>query len=220
MLYIIGGVLFFSIVINLILFLKNKNLEKKKKDLKRGLKDSIEQKDILFNQQKNNSSGNKNSNVSSYEHQNLKIENQNLKRELSELKKSDEKKTYTKSNESISTTVELDIPTPVHTNRTVYLASPFQDSTFADEDASNVKTQSTIYQVDFNERTNIGVLSLIQDADFSKALNSPDSYLETACIYDNEYNNNSREIRVSEKGEIRLEGEDWIVTKKVRIKFI
>ena len=44
--------------------------------------------------------------------------------------------------------------------------------------------------------------------------------LETACIFDNEYFNNARGIKVLEKGEIKLEGEDWKVTKKVRIKFI
>ena len=51
-------------------------------------------------------------------------------------------------------------------------------------------------------------------------LNSDYSYLETACMYDNEYNHNARSVKLVEPGEIRLSGEDWIVTKKVRIKFI
>lgn len=108
-----------------------------------------------------------------------------------------------------------------HTNSNlIYLSSPFQNLTFANEDASKGKTLNSLYQVDFNEQMQTGYLTILVDADLSKALNSPDSYIETACIYENEYFNNARAIKIIEKGEIKLDGEDWIVTKKVRIKFI
>ena len=216
LLYIIGGILFLSIVINFFLLSKNKVLEKKKNSLKRELKSNIEQKNDMFTQQSNNSNRDNKVNTSSDENKKLLNQIDNLEKRILELKL----KNSTLSNENFSPTVDLDIPNQVNANRVIYLASPFQDSTFADEDSSSVKTTNTIYQVDFDEQTSIGVLSLIQDADYSKALNSPDSYLETACIYDNEYSNNAREVRVIEKGEIKQEGEDWIVTKKVRIKFI
>jgi hypothetical protein len=219
--YIIGGVLLLSIVINLILILKNKDLGKNKKRLENKLKTKREENDKLkFELQKCFGGNRRSPEGSSSELQKLKIENNKLKGELSELKKVDYKKTPKKSDESISTTVEFDTPSQDHVNKIIYLTSPFQDSTFADEDSSDVKTQNTIYQVDFDAQTNLGILSLIQDADYSKALNSPDSYLETACIYDNEYTHNATSVKVTEKGKIRLEGEDWKVIKKVRIKFI
>jgi uncharacterized membrane protein len=118
-----------------------------------------------------------------------------------------------------SVSIDLDLPQQKSSNL-IYLSSPFQNLTFANEDSSKEKTSNSLYLVEFNEQMQTGVLSVIVDADLSKALNSPDTYLETACTYDNEYSNNARAIKVTETGEIKLEGEDWIVTKKVRIKFI
>ena len=102
-------------------------------------------------------------------------------------------------------------------SRFIYLCGKL---TFANEDASKEKTLDSLYLVEFDKQMQTGELSVIADADLSRALNSPDSYLETACAYDNEYFNNARTIQVTEKGEIKLDGEDWTVTKKVRIKFI
>ena len=121
--------------------------------------------------------------------------------------------------EIISETTELEV-SKQHLTEIIYLSSPFQNLTFADEDASKEKTLDSLYLVEFDKQTQIGELSVIMDADFSKALNSPDFYLETACTYDNVYFNNARAVQVTEKGEIKLDGNDWNVTKKVRIKFI
>lgn len=118
-----------------------------------------------------------------------------------------------------SVSIDFDLPQQKSSNL-IYLSSPFQNLTFANEDASKVKTPNSLYLVEFNQQMQTGELSVLVDADLSKALNSPDAYLETACAYDNEYSNNARAISVTEKGEIKLEGADWIVTKKVRIKFI
>jgi len=54
----------------------------------------------------------------------------------------------------------------------------------------------------------------------SRALNSPNLYLETVCDYENQYNTLSKGIKVINKGEVSLEGEDWVVKKKIKIKFI
>jgi hypothetical protein len=121
--------------------------------------------------------------------------------------------------EIISETTELEV-SKQYSPEIIYLSSPFQNLTFANEDASKEKTLDSLYLVEFDKQMQTGELSVIADADLSRALNSPDSYLETACAYDNEYFNNARTIQVTEKGEIKLDGEDWTVTKKVRIKFI
>ena len=160
----------------------------------------------------------------------LKITEDKYKREVDSLKKEIEilknnsasayERTITKTfSETPSQSINLEVPQQ-NTGNLIYLSSPFQNLTFANEDASNNKTLNSLYQVEFNEQMQTGELSVLVDTDLSKALNSPDSYLETACTYDNEYNNNARAIKIIEKGQIKLDGEDWIVTKKVRIKFI
>ena len=121
--------------------------------------------------------------------------------------------------EIISETTELEV-SKQHLTEIIYLSSPFQNLTFADEDASKEKTLDSLYLVEFDKQMQTGELSVIMSADFSRALNSPDSYLERACTYDNVYFNNARAVQVTEKGEIKLDGNDWNVTKKVRIKFI
>ena len=121
--------------------------------------------------------------------------------------------------EIISEITELEV-SKKHSTEIIYLSSPFQNLTFANEDASKEKTLDSLYLVEFDEQMQTGELSVMVDADLSRALNSPDSYLETACTYDNEYFNNARAIQVTEKGEIKLDGDDWNVTKKVKIKFI
>tara|TARA_B100000787_G_scaffold115991_1_gene86563 strand:+ start:574 stop:1812 length:1239 start_codon:yes stop_codon:yes gene_type:complete len=121
--------------------------------------------------------------------------------------------------EIISETIELEV-SKQHLSEIIYLSSPFQNLTFANEDASKEKTLNSLYLVEFDKQMQTGELSVMVDADLSRALNSPDSYLETACTYDNEYFNNARAIQVTEKGEIKLDGDDWNVTKKVKIKFI
>ena len=151
----------------------------------------------------------------------------NLKRRLIKIEDTDRISDKYSSNppssermpETISETTELEVSNQ-HSTEIIYLSSPFQNLTFANEDASKEKTLDSLYLVEFDKQTLTGELSVIMDADFSRALNSPDSYLETACTYDNEYFNNARAIQVTEKGKIKLDGDDWNVTKKVRIKFI
>lgn len=125
----------------------------------------------------------------------------------------------TKEDEIITPPNTFDLEVP-NNNNLIYLSSPFQNLTFANEDASKDKTLNSLYFVEFNEQNQTGELSILTDSNLSKALNSPDIYLETACIYDNEYSNNAKAIVLVEKGEIKLDCKDWIVTKKVRIKFI
>lgn len=125
-----------------------------------------------------------------------------------------------KTQDSISETITLDLKEQPTNNNIVYLPSPFKELTFANEDASSQYEINSIYRVELSNENTLGKLFIIEDADFSRALNSPDSFLKTVCIYENEFSNNARVIKNIEAGEIILEGEDWTVTKKVRIKFI
>lgn len=173
----------------------------------------------------------------------LRDEVRNLKNEVDNLKKgrfennsypmntstnSDSMNVQTHSNiidDTPSQPISLDVSQSTNvsqsiSNNLIYLPSPFQDMTFSNEDASKDRTLNSLYMIEFNEQMKIGELSILVDADLSKALNSPDTYLKTACTYDNDYSNTAKAIKVTDKGSIKLEGEDWKVTKKVRIKFI
>jgi len=151
----------------------------------------------------------------------------NLKGEINQLEKAHSiSKNYSsnpssseKIPEIISETTDLEVSNQ-HSTEIIYLSSPFQNLTFANEEASKEKNSDSLYLVEFDKQMQMGELSVIMDVDFSRALNSPDSYLEGACTYDNVYFNNAKAVQVTEKGEIKLDGNDWNVTKKVRIKFI
>jgi hypothetical protein len=115
-------------------------------------------------------------------------------------------------------TVEFKIP-EIKKNF-IYFPSPFEDRRFAIEDASPVEKLTSLYVANVNRNTNKGDISLIETADLSRALNSPNIYLETVCEYENAYNSEAKGIKVVEDGEVVLEGEDWVVKSKIKIKFI
>ncbi|UAM99108.1 hypothetical protein K8354_04590 [Polaribacter litorisediminis] len=114
-------------------------------------------------------------------------------------------------------TVNLDIQKPKST--LIYLPAPFEEKRFASEDASEGIKQTSLYQAELTEDSNEVYFTLMETVDLSRALNSPNIYLETACDYENTYTTNAKTIEVVEKGIIRLEGKDWVVKKKIRIKF-
>lgn len=218
--------LFISIFFHFYTYSKNKKQQKKSRNKSKELKKFKE----YFNEKSSQLT------ISQNEIRNLKDENFRLKENLEKIyeKEHDGNTILDKQTpisvtitspyvegipEIISETTELEV-SKQHSPEIIYLSSPFQNLTFANEDASKEKTLDSLYLVEFDKQMQTGELSIIEDADLSRALNSPDSYLETACTYDNIYFNNARAVQVTEKGEIKLDGDDWNVTKKVRIKFI
>lgn len=218
--YGVLGSLIVAIIIIFILFSSNNKLKQKLKNAKDELKKHNTNQG-LFGPESEKLRGLARQHKTSEDKLNKEIEN--FKKEIEILKnRSVPTIEHTTTNEIIeipSEGFDLEVAKQNNSNL-IFLSSPFQNLTFANEDASKGKTSNSLYQVDFNEQMQTGGLTVLVDADLSKALNSPDTYLETACTYDNEYSNNARAIKVIESGEIKLDGEDWIVTKKVRIKFI
>jgi len=120
-----------------------------------------------------------------------------------------------------ATVVELEVSDYQEgSRRLVYFPSPFENNRFANEDVSETEKPSSLYIAEINKNTNRGIISLIETADLSRALNSPNTYLETVCDFENAYNSSVKGIKVIKDGEVVLEGEDWIVKPKIRIKFI
>lgn len=167
------------------------------------------------------------------ENKGLKNKNKRLENEVSELKnklsnykectiKNTEEKLISNVIEDIkSQPIEMNIPKVVQTStKLIYFPSPFENNRFANEDVSETEKTSSLYVAEIDKKTNQGDISLIETADFSRALNSPNIYLEKACNYENAYYSSAKGIKVIEDGKLVLEGEDWIVTTKIRIKFI
>lgn len=102
----------------------------------------------------------------------------------------------------------------------IYLPSPFENNRFSLEDVSTEQTASSLYQIILDASNTTGKLLILENADFTRALNSPDLYLEKACIYQNAFNPNASEIQVVEKGSAKLENQDWVITEKIKIKFV
>ncbi|WP_343330842.1 hypothetical protein [Polaribacter staleyi] len=102
----------------------------------------------------------------------------------------------------------------------IYFPSPFEDNRFSNEDVSETQVPFSLYLAKIDSNTNQGAISLIETADLSRALNSPNTFLEPVCNYENAYSSSTKEIKVIAKGDVVLEGEDWVVKTKIRIKFI
>ena len=98
------------------------------------------------------------------ENRELKINIENLKKEVEELKNNNpslNKKPKTPPlSESPSQTIELEV-TQQQISNLIYLSSPFQNLTFANEDATKERTSNSLYQVEFNQQTQKGELSVL-----------------------------------------------------------
>lgn len=119
-----------------------------------------------------------------------------------------------------SPTIEFNVNKSQNYKKTIYLPSPFEDRRFAVEDVSEIEKPTSLYIAEVDPKNNKGIISLIETADLTRALNSPNTFLETVCDYENQYNPLAKGIKVVTDGEVCLEGEDWVVKRKIRIKFI
>ncbi|MDO6802999.1 hypothetical protein Q4595_11120 [Wenyingzhuangia sp. 1_MG-2023] len=102
----------------------------------------------------------------------------------------------------------------------IFLPEPFEDSKFAAEEAKDVKNANALYSITLDTKsTTIGVLEILSEVDFSRAINSPKQYLERACSYKNAFSNFSKKIKQIEPGKVELKGVDWLVLEKIKIEF-
>jgi hypothetical protein len=102
----------------------------------------------------------------------------------------------------------------------IYFPSPFEENRFANEDVSETEKPFSLYVAEIDKNTNRGNISLLETADLSRALNSPNTFLETVCNYENAYYSAAKAIKVIEDGQVALIGDDWVVSSKIKIKFI
>lgn len=168
----------------------------------------------------------------------LRGKEQNLKKEISKYTKPKELDTNIKNNSLIKETIkttkpplkntykEEDEEKPINVNfdipktRKVFLPSPFEEKRFSIEDVSFDRNQSSLYYIDLDSSGKSGDIYILEDSDFTKALNSPAQFLEKVCLFENAFSNNATRIENIVKGTVVLDGDDWLVKEKIRIKFI
>jgi hypothetical protein len=211
LLYLILAV---SILVNILLYLKNNLIMKKKKPR---------------NVNQFNDFNKKNNEDLKEQNDKLRIENENLKsiiQKYSEKPFSESSKDELLINEvkpledEKSPATKLGVTQVLNSKKTIYLPSPFEEQKFAVEDVSENEKPTSLYVAKIDSKTSKGTISLIETANLSRALNSPELFLETVCEYENQYNSLAKGIKVINVGELCLEGQDWVVTKKIKIKFI
>lgn len=166
----------------------------------------------------------------------LRSKEQNLKRQISRSTKPKEVNTNIKSSSSIKGSIKTTKPLIENTNkeeekpinvsfdipkmRKVFLPSPFEEKKFSIEDVSFDRNQSSLYYIDLDSSEKSGYIYILEDSDFTKALNSPAQFLEKVCLFENAFSNNATRIENVIKGTVVLDGDDWLVKEKIRIKFI
>ncbi|WP_417856762.1 hypothetical protein [Xanthomarina gelatinilytica] len=218
--FIIYFVLGLSVLINIVLLFIKKNNRRHKSTSSGSKRDH----DAWYNTLERNNNQ-------------LKNENRNLKSKIFELEKKlavkkEERKDFPVENRiqpTISSpvieqqfvdekprTVEFEVMKPT----VIYLPSPFEDNRFSTEDVSNEQMPTSLYQIILDASNTTGKLLIIENADFTRALNSPDHYLEKACIYENAFSPNANGINIVEPGKVKLENQDWLIIQKIKIKFI
>lgn len=104
--------------------------------------------------------------------------------------------------------------------RKVFLPSPFDEKRFSIEDVSFDRSPSSLYYINLDSSERSGDIYILEDSDFTKALNSPAQFLEKVCVFENAFSNNATRIENVMKGTVVLDGDDWLVKEKIKIKFI
>lgn len=102
----------------------------------------------------------------------------------------------------------------------LYFPSPFGENLFKNIDASEVKTKKSYYKVEYKVDLNEGIITIIDDVDLGRQLNSPETYFRPVCEYMNLFSFEAKRVIVEAPGEIKKEDDDWVVTKKIKIRFI
>ena len=157
-----------------------------------------------------------------------------LKKEIEDIRKTQDKKTTDSVNQSgIKQQTETDTSEIVNETITntiqeetksskqiIYFPSPFGKMKFSGGDEIEEEQPHSIYKVTYDINEGKGELTLNTNANFAKALNSPEMYLEYVCEYINEIKTNTNNINVVSPGSIKKDGEDWTVTEKIKIKFV
>lgn len=206
-----------SLIFNILLFVRQK---KEKKSLLKSVnnykKQFEEQKSII--ERLTEEKKRLNNNLNSIENSTISINEKNEDKLIKKIPEetipiAPKEKFY---DDEVSKTIDLKISNP----KIIFLPSPFEEKRFSIEDVKNEQTSSSLYKIVLDSSNIVGEIFILEDADFTRALNSPELFLEKACIYENTFNATAKGIKLIESGKAKLENRDWLITEKIKIKFI
>ena len=121
--------------------------------------------------------------------------------------------------EAVEIELEIDVNKP---RKELFLPFPYEERKLYDGNRSESPNNDTFYRIALEGSLLEGKL-FVQASDhlIINAFNSPEMYLKRACDYVNTLDSNIHsEIQTAEPGKVRLEGDDWVVNEKVKIKFV
>lgn len=103
----------------------------------------------------------------------------------------------------------------------IYLPPPYADSKINAEEAKESSFDMALYKIILDKSEKSGELWLYKNKDVLElAFNSPDKYLERACINSNAREKHHKSIDTLKPGKVVLEADIWIIEEKLTIKFI
>lgn len=111
--------------------------------------------------------------------------------------------------------------TTVDTPKEIYLPFPYEDSKFYSGNQSNTPTKDSFYKVILDNTLVSGELFINpSDTLVRTAFNSHEMFLKSVCEYSNALESYHNNISTITPGKVKLEGDDWVVIEKIKIKFI
>lgn len=163
------------------------------------------------------------------ENNRLKDENKKLKNDIQELRNNSAKKEsiigeVIQTNTRATEVEPLEIQQDVLREQTIqievgYFSSPFEKNKFSHEDFKIEVDSKSLYKVE-----SVGIdewtLTLYDDANYKRALRSPNVFLDPVCDNTNLYTPEVTAVVVVENGLIVRSGNDWNVIKRPKIRFI
>lgn len=108
----------------------------------------------------------------------------------------------------------------VATPNEIYLPFPYEDRKFYSGNQSNTPTNDSFYKVILDDSLQSGKLFIYpSDALIKTAFNSHEMFLKSVCEYSNALESFHNNISTIAPGKVKLEGDDWAVIEKIKIKF-
>lgn len=107
------------------------------------------------------------------------------------------------------------------TKKEFFFKGPIGDSQFLKNDASEEQRARFVYKIEVDDDGSRGELFLDPKhaSDLDLIRNFPESILENACIYENAFKVDFKNLRQTSPGTVVSDGGHWKVTEKVKVRF-
>lgn len=103
----------------------------------------------------------------------------------------------------------------------VFYSMPDEDGTFTLREKQENSSRNSNYSIEFMTDSNTGTLKFLSSSNDRATVDKRTLILQPACDIENTSDAyNAQSIRMISEGEVQRQGDNWRVTKKIKIKFI